>query len=172
MKIKTVLACAAAAALAVLAIAQQRSDSPESFKGKAMPAFKMTTVDGKTLTNASLKGKVVLLDFWATWCGPCKMASPSVQKLHEKYGKKGLVAIGANVWEQGDSKKKAADYAKEHKYTYTFTHSNDELAKTLKINGIPTFVLVDKKGVVQMVQVGFDPQSTEQELDKAIQKLL
>lgn len=171
MKFKTVLASAAVAALAVLAIAQ-RSDSPESFKGKAMPAFKMATIDGKTLTNASLKGKVVLIDFWATWCGPCKMASPSVQKLHEKYGKKGLVVIGANVWEQGDSKKKTADYAKEHKYTYTFTHSNDELAKTLKINGIPTFLLVDKKGVVQMVQVGFDPNSTQKELEKAIQRLL
>ncbi|MFN3683546.1 MAG: TlpA family protein disulfide reductase [Fimbriimonadaceae bacterium] len=171
MKIKIVLASAVVAALAAVSIAQ-RSDSPEAFKGKAMPSFRMSTVDGKTLTNASLKGKVVLIDFWATWCGPCKMASPSVQRLHEKYAKRGLVAIGANVWEQGDSKKKAADYAKEHKYTYTFTHSNDELAKTLKVNGIPTFLLVDKKGVVQMVQVGFDPKSTEAELEKAIQRLL
>ncbi|MEJ5170634.1 MAG: TlpA disulfide reductase family protein [Fimbriimonadales bacterium] len=171
MRIKILLAAAAVAGFAVFATAQ-RSDSVESFKGKPMPAFKMTTVDGKTLTNSSLKGKVLLIDFWATWCGPCKMAAPSVQKLHEKYAKQGLVAIGANVWEQGDSKKKAAEYAKQHKYTYTFTHSNDDLAKTLKINGIPTFLLVDKKGVIQMVQVGFDPKSTEQEMDKAIRRLL
>jgi glutathione peroxidase-family protein len=95
-----------------------------------------------------------------------------MQSLHEKFGKQGLVVIGANVWERGNSKQKAQDYAKTHKYTYTFTHDNDKLAETLKVNGIPTFLLVDKRGTIQMVQVGFDPNSTPKEFENRIKKLL
>ncbi|MCX7800267.1 MAG: TlpA family protein disulfide reductase [Fimbriimonadales bacterium] len=176
MRIKTLLFGAAVAAIAVgaasrLAVAQG-SDSIESFRGKAMPAFKMTTLDGRTLTNSSLRGKVVLIDFWATWCGPCKMAAPTMQSLHEKFGKQGLVVIGANVWERGNSKQKAQEYAKANKFTYTFTHDNDKLAETMRLNGIPTFLLVDKKGTIRAVQVGFDPRSTPKDLEDQIKRLL
>ncbi|MBS1706385.1 MAG: TlpA family protein disulfide reductase [Armatimonadetes bacterium] len=123
---------------------------------KAVPAFKMTDLKGKVHTNKSLAGKVVLLDFWASWCGPCKKASPLMQKLHDKYAKKGLVVIGVNTSEEpGKSKATAASYAKEHKYTYNFTFENDALAKSWGVTGIPYFVLIDKKGVVRKIQTGF-----------------
>ena len=145
---------------------------PESLTGKPMPGFTMMDVSGKKHTNASLKGKVVLLDFWATWCGPCKKASPVMQSLHTKYGSKGLVVVGANTWEQGDNKGSAArGYAKEHGYSYTFTYGNDNLAKSLGIEGIPTMILIDKSGKVSYVQVGFDP-SLESKLEGLIKPLL
>jgi cytochrome c biogenesis protein CcmG, thiol:disulfide interchange protein DsbE len=141
------------------------------WQGKPLPAVKMTDTKGKKITNATLRGKVAILDFWATWCGPCKQASPVMQRLHEKYGKKGLVVIGANLWEQSNKNNAARDYAKEHKYTYTFTANNDTLAKTLKITGIPAMLVVDKKGKVSLVLVGYG-DGLEKMLDAKVKALL
>ncbi len=121
--------------------------------GKPAPAFKMTDTSGHVWTNKSLKGKVVVLDFWATWCGPCKMASPTMQKLHQKYASKGLVVIGAETFENG-APAGAKAYAKEHKYTYTFTTNNDELTKKLGIEAIPAFVIIGKDGKVARTETG------------------
>ncbi|MBL8088079.1 MAG: TlpA family protein disulfide reductase [Chthonomonas sp.] len=137
-----------------------------------LPAFSMKDLAGKTHTNKSLKGKVILLDFWATWCGPCKQASPMMQRLHTKYAKRGLVAIGANAFEKSEDKSFAEGYRKEHKYTYTFTFGNSKLADSWGITGIPYFVLVDKKGVVQWIGRGFNGATMESELSKAIDGLI
>ncbi len=134
--------------------------------GKPAPAFSMTDLNGKKHTNKSLKGKVVLVDFWATWCGPCKAASPTMQEWHTKFSKKGLVVIGANAFENTLDKKYAAAYAKEHKYTYTFTWGNDKMAEAWGAESIPMFVLIDKKGVVQHVAVGFGPTEKKALADK------
>jgi cytochrome c biogenesis protein CcmG, thiol:disulfide interchange protein DsbE len=142
--------------------AAKPAEGPQSLVGKAVPKFKMTDLKGKTLTPESLKGKVYLVDFWATWCGPCREASPILQQLHEKYGERGLVVIGANTSERGQdgkplkTKEKAAAYAKEHKFTYTFTYANEDFAKACQVRGIPTMLVVDRSGVVRKVQVGFN----------------
>ena len=141
--------------LGLAALGSAQNQRFEGFVGKPLPKFTMTTLQGQKITNASLKGKAVLIDFWATWCGPCKAAAPAVQKMHEAYGKKGLMVIGADTFENG-MKGTAAPYAKAHKYTYTFTENNDSLATSLGIQGIPAFVLVDKKGIVRQVFMGFD----------------
>jgi len=152
-------------------------DKVMAWKGKPAPKFSMKAIDGKVHTNASLKGKVVLLDFWATWCGPCKAASPSMQNLHKKHASKGLVVVGANGWESGpkgpdvNNPSYAKKYATEHKYSYVFTYGNDPLMKTLGMNGIPTFVLIDRKGVIREVWTGFGPRS-EATMEAAIGKLL
>ena len=156
---------------APLALAQ--GASPSTFVGKPLPKFAIVSTKGERLTNASLKGKVVLLDFWATWCGPCKAASPAVQKIHDAYGAKGLRVIGADTFETGPSG--AAKYAKEHGYTYTFGLKGDGLATAMGATGIPLFVLVDKKGIVRNVWLGI-PRSGVGELygnfDKAVKPLL
>ena len=159
-------------ALAGAATAQVNS-SVEKAIGKPLPSFKMTSTKGETMTNASLKGKVVLLDFWATWCGPCKAASPAVQRLHANYGAKGLRAIGADTFESGPSG--AAKYAKEHGYTYTFGVKGDALASAMGAQAIPLFVLVDKKGIVRKVWTGVpngDPNALYASIEPEVQKLL
>ena len=109
--------------------AQDPNTGLNALVGKPAPAFKMTDIKGKVWTNQNLKGKVVVLDFWATWCGPCKMASPSMQKLHEKY-------------------------AAEHHFTYTFTTNNDALTSQLGIAAIPAFVIIGKDGKVARTETG------------------
>lgn len=164
-----VLAVSAAAVLTTMNAYAQNNKGP--VVGKPVPAFSMTDLAGKKHTDRTLRGKVVLLDFWATWCGPCKAASPTMQKLHQSYSKQGLVVIGANTWEQTKGIKPSQDYAKKHNYTYTFTHGNDNLAESWGIRGIPHFVLIGRDGKVLRVDTGFSPK-VGQDMEKAIQAAL
>lgn len=160
---------AAALALSAMAIPQEQGSK---LVGKPLPAIKMTDLLGKKHTNASLKGKVVLLDFWATWCGPCKAASPTMEALHKKYAKQGLVVIGVNMGEDKPGKAAAAGYSKEHGYTYNFTYDNDVLASKLGVQGIPFFVFVDKAGVVRQVETGFSSAQSPAAFEASVKKLL
>lgn len=163
-------ALTAAALLATTAVFAQASIN--DLAGKPAPAFKMTDLNGKAVTNETLKGKVVLVDFWATWCGPCKAAAPKLQALQDKYGKDGFIVIGANAFERTEDKiKPARDYQKEHGYTFLFTTNNDELAKAWGVKGIPTMVIIGRDGVVEKVQVGFGA-GTEVTLDTLVKGLL
>jgi thiol-disulfide isomerase/thioredoxin len=156
------------AAMTVATVTAAVAAGPESYKGKPIPTFSMKRVDGGTLNSKALKGKVVVLDFWASWCGPCKAASPTMQSLYQKYAKQGLVVIGANIT---DPVAKAAAYPKEHKYTYPFTSGNDAYANKLGIQNIPVFMFIDRKGIVQKVDTGFGPNSAA-DWEKAIKQLL
>lgn len=156
MKKQLVKSIAVVAALligtALVAVAQNKTST---FEGKTAPSFKLKITDGTTATNANLKGKVVLLDFWATWCGPCKKASPTMQSLHKSYASKGLKVIGVSVFEEEKGKTGVVNYKNEHKYTYPFAYEGDDLAKTLKISSIPQFVLIDKKGKIVKTWEGY-----------------
>ncbi len=154
-QLRTMLALFALVALSVGAYTQGMASPPPVQPGKQAPAFSLKTMDGKVLTSRSLRGKVVLLDFFATWCGPCKMATPTMQRLHGKYGKKGLVVIGVNGLEQGDAKKLVTNYRKAHKCTYPISVGNDKLFRAWAIPGVPAFVVIDKNGVVRGMNAGY-----------------
>lgn len=151
MKLKSTV-IVSAALLASISFGQGTSDL-DFLVGKPVPNFTMKDIKGKVWTNQSLKGKVVLLDFWASWCGPCKAASPIMQKLYKKFRSEGLVVIGAETLEHGQAPI-AAKYSKEHSYTYTFTTDNDNLTNALKIESIPAFIIVDKTGKVARAEIG------------------
>lgn len=172
MKINKMFLAIPLAVAAVFAVARQEPVTDfASMKGRKA-VFSMVSSEGKAVTNDTLKGKVVLIDFWATWCGPCKAASPSVQALHEKYGKDGLVVIGANAFERTDPDGAAAGYAKEHNYTYMMTIKNDVLAKSWGIKGIPSFAVVGRDGTIVLAQVGFSKGKTEVVIEDAIKAAL
>jgi thiol-disulfide isomerase/thioredoxin len=155
-------------ALVAAVAAVNAQGDPEAMRGKALPAFTMKDLNGKAVTNASLKGKVVLFDFWATWCGPCKKASPLMQELHKKYSSKGLVVVGANVNDQAGA---AAKYKKDHKFSYLFTTGGEALLRKTGFTGIPGFIFVDKKGVVQRVQLGFG-EGLGDDFENTVRRLL
>lgn len=145
-------------------------DSPGLLRpGRPAPDWTLKDADGKDVSLKDLKGKVVVLDFWATWCGPCKKAMPLVQKLHETYKDKGLVVFGANCWENKD--KDPAAFMKENGYTYGLLLKADDVAKAYRVKGIPTFYVIGKDGKIVYSAVGLAPER-ETDLEETIKTAL
>jgi len=127
--------------------------------GDAAPDFKLMDLAGKEVTLASLKGQVVLLDFWATWCGPCKAAMPSIQKIHEDYKGKGVTVLGVNTWEKKEDG--AKKYMESKGFNYGCLLKGDDLATAYGVTGIPTLVVIGKDGKVALVEVGMGPNGAD-----------
>jgi len=141
----------------------KKSEAPAEDKGPEMkvkagdaaPDFKLTDFAGKEWTLGSLKGQVVLLDFWALWCGPCKRAMPAIQKIHEDYKSKGVTVLGVNTWERdADGAKK---FLETKGFTYPSLTKGDDLAGSYGMSGIPTLVVIGKDGKIAMIEVGLGP---------------
>jgi thiol-disulfide isomerase/thioredoxin len=142
--------------------------------GKPAPDFTLTILDGKgkirTVSKAELAGKVVLLDFWATWCGPCLEELPEIQKLIETYSKDGKDVLVAAVSQDSDPKdplevrKLVESTLEKHKITLAgdpvgkvAIDPSNAVGEAFQVEGYPTLVLVDAKGIVQSAHVGFSP---------------
>ncbi|MCH7904018.1 MAG: TlpA family protein disulfide reductase [Armatimonadetes bacterium] len=166
---KLVLFGAAGLVIAIVASALSTSDIEQAV-GKKIPEWTMTSIDGEEFSSKDLKGRVVLVDFWASWCPPCRTASPFMQELHERYGDQGLVVIGANTGEDAEGVAATA-YRDEHGYSYVITHDNQKLVDEWGVEGLPTFVFIDRDGKIDTVEVGFGPPSKKQ-FEKTIEKLL
>lgn len=112
--------------------------------------IKGKTLDGKQVDLAKLKGKVVLVDFWATWCGPCRAEIPNIRKMYDKYNKKGFEVIGVSLDEDKD---KLDEFLKEEKLPWPSIHDQaaaegDRLAELYGVMSIPQALLVDQQGKV------------------------
>jgi thiol-disulfide isomerase/thioredoxin len=151
--------------------------SVEDLKGQPLPDFDLPDIQGGRVSRAGLKGKVALIDFWATWCGPCRKMSPLLQALHLKYGARGLIVIGANTSEHDAQDRNvrtafpATYYAKDHELTYTFTYGSDDFKESCHVVDLPTLLLVDREGIVREVFVGARDETPEA-LVKAVAGLL
>ncbi|MFN5176780.1 MAG: redoxin family protein, partial [Ignavibacteria bacterium] len=119
--------------------------------------------DGSTISPADWKGKVVFLDFWATWCGPCIRSFPGVQKLYDKYKNNPNVVFAIiNVWERVEDRF-ASVRAFLDKNTYTFPiyyDLKDELVKGYGVTGIPSKFILDKQGIGRFMEVGLEEEQT------------
>jgi len=120
---------------------------------KPAPDFKAQTLDGAEIDLAALRGKVVLLDFWATWCVPCKRDLPAIEKLHREFRQKGLTVLGVNVGEEKADVQKFLSALRVTHPIVQVDESNELLAK-LAVNAFPTTVLIDRKGNVAAYEVG------------------
>ncbi|MBL8003894.1 MAG: TlpA family protein disulfide reductase [Candidatus Kapabacteria bacterium] len=138
----------------------RRSFIAEQKLNATAPTGSVKTLDGKTITLESLKGKVVLLDFWATWCGPCRSSFGTFQKLYEKYkNNPNVVIMAVNVWERSQNRKKTVvDFFKENnQYSFpVYMDEQDELVKKFGATGIPAKYYLDKKGNLQFTESGFE----------------
>jgi len=125
---------------------------PSELLGKPAPKVELDTLDGGKLDLAGLKGKVVILDFWATWCGPCRDAMPIIDKVAAEYKEKGVELFAVNIQEGAEDIKKFLEEAKLELPVALDTEG--ETAMAFRANAIPQTVLIGKDGTVQVVKVG------------------
>jgi thiol-disulfide isomerase/thioredoxin len=121
-----------------------------SLPGVAKPALiRKPAPPLKAVNLASMRGKVVLLDFWATWCSPCKRELPVLEKLHKEFAAKGLVVVGVSV---GEDRQTVQKFLKTAGLTYSIVQADDVTAWS--VSAFPTIVLVDREGKVASYQAG------------------
>lgn len=137
--------------------------------GDAAPAWTLKDADGKEHKLSDYKGKIVLLDFWATWCPPCRMAMPGVQRLHEKFKGQPVVVIGVNTSEGPG--KDPAKYMKDNKFTYGLLLNGETLGDKYNLSGIPAFFLIGPDGKILWTEVGYNP-AAEKEVADIVEKTL
>jgi thiol-disulfide isomerase/thioredoxin len=112
--------------------------------GEIAPEWKLTDYEGKTHTLSDYKGKVVVLDFWATWCAPCVKTMPEIQALHEKYKDLGVKVFGVNTWEEGNS----VAYFKEKNYSYGLLLNGETITKSYRVSNLPVIYVIGVGGEV------------------------
>ncbi len=130
--------------------------APRSKHPKAAPAFDLADLDGGRATLDSFKGKVVILDFWATWCGPCIHEIPEYAEFWRRNQPRGVEVIGV-VMESG-SPQEVSDFVRENRIPYRQLLGDDSIAEKFGVNqGYPTTFVIDRQGMIRKTILGSPP---------------
>jgi peroxiredoxin len=139
-------------------------------KGNLAPDFNLKKIHGGQLELSSLKGKAVLIDFWDTWCPPCRKALPHLQEISDAYADD-LVVVGIAMGRDGE--KKVRDYVEQNNLTFPMVLADAPQYSVMRdfggIQSIPTTFLIDRDGVIQEIWTGAMPKA---EYEKAVRKVL
>jgi thiol-disulfide isomerase/thioredoxin len=137
-------------------------------RGKAAPGFTLVSLEGKKVSLADYKGRPVLINFWATWCVPCKLEMPWFEELHKKYAAQGFEVLG--IAEDDAGKDEIAKAAKKLGVTYPILLTNDKVAPAYGgIDFLPMSFYVDAKGIVVTESAGL---ATKDEVEANIKKTI
>src|SRR5579859_6099457 len=165
-RIATILSGAIATALLITVPASAASNS----SGPA-PQFTLDSRGGPKVSLAQYKGQVVMLNFWASWCGPCRQEMPLLENIYSKYNKLGFTLVGVNV--EPDSKA-ADDWLKASPVPVTFPVGYDtksQVSRLYDVTGMPSTVIVDRKGNLRYIHHGYKP-GDENEYMNTIRQLV
>ncbi len=137
--------------------------------GAAAPDFTLRALDGPNLRLQEQRGKVVLVNFWATWCGPCRKEMPHLNRLADKYRASGLVLLGVNV---DDDVRNATDVAAKLGVKFPVLFDTDKkVSRLYDLNSMPSTLVIDRNGRVRFVHRGYQ-DGYEDQYEKQIRDLL
>ena len=164
--------CAAVAALVLWTACANHSVKADSVKPekdrKAAPEFTLKDSNGQTVHLSDYKGKVVLLDFWATWCGPCKIEIPWFMEFEQQLKDRGFAVLGVSMDEDGWNVVKP--YIQQYKVNYRILLGNDQVGEIYGgVESLPTTFIIDRQGKIASVHIGL---SGKDDFKNAITQLL
>jgi len=166
---KSLLILAAAAVLLAWIILRHPStaNQPRASQQQPAPDFSLTDLTGQKLSLSSYRGKVVLLDFWATWCVPCRAEIPHFVEMQNRYGAQGLQIIGISM---DDDEQLARDFRQQYKMNYPVAMGSPALAEQYGgILGLPITFTIDREGRIFRKHIGAtDPSIFEAEIKKLL----
>ena len=125
------------------------------------PDFTLKTLEGQEIVLSGLKGKVVLLDFWATWCGPCKESIPHLIQLYKNYQEKGFELIGMSMDKAGEAEM-VGRFVNSMDIPFPILMTPEGVARSYKVTGLPTTILIDREGKIREKIVGYNSAISQQ----------
>ena len=137
--------------------------------GQPAPNFKVVSTSGQTITQENYRGHVLIIDFFATWCQPCRQSIPHLVEMNRKYGKQGLQILGLSVDEDGERAVKT--FTDEFRVNYPLALAGDSTSVDFGIRSVPIMYLVDKKGIIVEVYRGYSDEMARS-MEQSIKRLL
>lgn len=142
--------------------------SPAPQVGKPAPDFQLPNLEGQVVSLSDFRGKPVLVNFWATWCSPCRFEMPFIQSIFEESSDTGLVILAINI---GETPSRVRDFIQSGNFSFlVLLDTNQDVALEYNIRGIPTTFFIDKEGVIQVIKVG--AFSSMLEIKRSLSKII
>ena len=143
--------------------------SSSSLGGKVAPEFALDTRTGEQIRLADLRGEVVMINFWATWCGPCREEMPLLDELHSRYNRVGFTLLGVNI---DDDPRRAEKMIEDLGVTFPVVFdSTKAVSQQYQVSAMPVTLLLDREGIVRFVHHGYKPGYEDKYLEQ-IRELL
>lgn len=131
------------------------------------PDFTLKSLEGQEITLSRFRGKVVLLDFWATWCGPCRESTPHFVQIYKTFRESGFELIGLSL-DKGNPQV-VRNFIQSMDIPYPIVMASEEVIRNYRVTKIPTTFLIDRKGVIRESAIGFDRRMAQQMTSKIAQ---